>query len=395
MKKIAIVNQRYGLEVNGGSEYYARQIAERLTAFYDVEVITSKAKDYKTWSNFYSNDVECINGVTVRRFTVEKERGLAFRIVNRILRTLNFHPQWFEKIWIEKQGPYCPKAVEYLEEQSKEYDAIIFITYLYYPTAIGLPKLHEKAIFVPTAHDEPFIYYSIYNEVFKKAQAIVYLTEEEKRFVHKRFNNEHIMHRIMGAGVDLPTDINQQRFREKYGIDGDFFIYVGRVDASKGCDHMIQYFKEYKCSSSSDVKLVIIGQVMMDIEPDPDIKVLGFVEEQDKFDGIQGAKALILPSEFESLSIAVLESLALGRPVIVNGKCEVLKAHCDKSQAGLAYQDKKTFIESLKFMLNETQAYEQMSLKAKKYIEKNYCWKTIIDQYCELIEMVSNNNRKE
>lgn len=46
MKKIAIINQRYGLEVNGGSELYSRQIAERLKAKYEVEVLTSCAVEY-------------------------------------------------------------------------------------------------------------------------------------------------------------------------------------------------------------------------------------------------------------------------------------------------------------------------------------------------------------
>ena len=59
-KKIAIINQRYGLEVNGGSELYSRQIAERLTAKYDVEVLTSCAIEYVKWSNHYKEGVEII-----------------------------------------------------------------------------------------------------------------------------------------------------------------------------------------------------------------------------------------------------------------------------------------------------------------------------------------------
>ena len=68
MKRIALVNQRYGLEVNGGSEYYTRLIAERLTGEYQVDVITTKAMDYTTWENKYTADEEDINGVHVRRF---------------------------------------------------------------------------------------------------------------------------------------------------------------------------------------------------------------------------------------------------------------------------------------------------------------------------------------
>lgn len=49
-EKVAIINQRYGLEVNGGSELYSRQIAERLKAKYEVEVLTSCAVEYVKWT---------------------------------------------------------------------------------------------------------------------------------------------------------------------------------------------------------------------------------------------------------------------------------------------------------------------------------------------------------
>ena len=65
--KILFVVQRYGLEVNGGSEAYCRQIAEKLLDSYDVSVLTTCAEDYITWENKYSEGTEIINGVTVIR----------------------------------------------------------------------------------------------------------------------------------------------------------------------------------------------------------------------------------------------------------------------------------------------------------------------------------------
>ena len=53
-EKIAFVNQRYGLEVNGGSELLCRQMAEKLSEIYDVEVITTCALDYVSWENHYA-----------------------------------------------------------------------------------------------------------------------------------------------------------------------------------------------------------------------------------------------------------------------------------------------------------------------------------------------------
>lgn len=75
-KKICCVVQRYGMEVNGGAELHCRQISERLTPFYDVEVLTTKAIDYMSWKDEYSEDEEILNSVKVRRFSVAVERNL-------------------------------------------------------------------------------------------------------------------------------------------------------------------------------------------------------------------------------------------------------------------------------------------------------------------------------
>ena len=44
--RIALVNQRYGEEVNGGLEYYTKKLAEHIKVLYDVEVLSTKAVDY-------------------------------------------------------------------------------------------------------------------------------------------------------------------------------------------------------------------------------------------------------------------------------------------------------------------------------------------------------------
>ena len=58
MKRIALVHPRYGLEISGGSETYARKIAEHLANRYEVEVLTTKAVDSATWKDWYVRDVD-------------------------------------------------------------------------------------------------------------------------------------------------------------------------------------------------------------------------------------------------------------------------------------------------------------------------------------------------
>ncbi len=387
MKKIALVNQRYGMEVNGGSEYYTKLIAERLSRVYQVEVLTSKALSYEKWADYYTDNVETINNVTVRRFGVKHERrDLLMKILTRLITKLHMNFEWLCDIWVRQQGPYVPELIQYIGEHKNEYDAFVFVTYLYYPTVVGLKEVKEKAIFIPTAHDEPFIHFKSHSKLFNMPKAIIYLTEEEKALVERLYNNQDLPSVVAGVGVDVPEHVDNNRFCAKYNIKNDYIIYVGRVDKSKGCHEMLHHFLEYY-KKNDNLHLVIIGQLFMDIPEHPAIHYLGFVSEEDKFDGIAGAKLLWLPSQFESLSIAVLEAMSLSVPILVNGKCDVLKGHCDKSSGGLyytCYEECQTAIDKLL----EGKRREKMGENAHKYIETYYLWDNIINKMESLIEEI-------
>lgn len=392
MKKIALVNQRYGLEVNGGSEYYTRLIAERLTDVFQVDVITTKALNYTDWNNYYTADEEDINGVHVRRFPTEKCRAEDFNEYNGeyLSKISNGHfSEEEEKIWFEKQGPLCPAAIEFIKENRDNYDAFIFVTYLYYLTVMGMPEVAEKSVFIPTAHEEPFIHFKTFEKIFTLPKAFVFLTDEEKDLVQNLFNCREIPCEVMGTGVEIPCEPNENAFRKKFGIEEEYIIYVGRIDEGKDCPMMFKYFMEYKSRRpESRLKLVLMGKPVCRIPKHGDIISLGFVSEEDKFSGISGAKALVLPSKFESLSISVLEAMTLSVPVIVNGVCEVLKGHCVKSNGGLYYMNYFEFEGILDYIFSYDEEYALLCRNAEKYIEKNYRWDVIMRKFKEVIESI-------
>lgn len=387
--KIAIINQRYGLEVNGGSELYSRQIAEKLLKKYEVEVLTSCSVEYQKWANYYKEGVETINGVTVRRFKTEHERNV--KRFTELDIAIHKNPKVGTDIsdpWIEEVGPYCPSLVDYLEAHSDDYDVVIIVTYLYYPAVKSMPKVKDKVIFIPTAHQEPFIHFKMYEEMFKSPKGYIFLTPEEKLLVHGLFNNGDIPYDVMGVGVDVPENTNAKRFKEKTGLD-NYIIYVGRIDEGKDCPRLFKYFLEYKERNKNDVKLVLMGKEVVPVPKHPDIISMGFVSDEDKFDGISGAKALILPSKYESLSISVLEAMTLSIPVIVNGICDVLKGHCVKSNAGLYYKNYFEFEECVNYMFEHPHEYEIMKRNAVKYVKENFQWDIIMDKFDKMIEFVA------
>ncbi len=387
-KKICFVIQRYGLEVNGGAELLCRLLAEHMVPKYDeVHVLTSKAIDYMTWKDEYTADTETINGVIVHRFSVTHERKSSkFDEINA--RFLNQGLSEKEELeWIEQQGPAVPGLIQYLSDNKDNYDTFIFLTYLYYPTVLGVDKVKEKAIVLPLAHDEPYLRMKIFDSVFLKPKCLFFETEEERELVHGKYHNESIPSQIGGAGVDIPESVDAERFKQKYGLS-NFMIYVGRIDEGKNCHRLFQYFLEYKKRNDNDLKLVLMGKPVIDIPKHPDIISLGFVSEQDKFDGIAAAQMLVLPSEFESLSIVVLEAMSVGTPVIVNGKCPVLKGHCTKSNGAFYYHNYFEFEGEVNYMMEHPEVVEVMNQNAKQYVDENFQWDVIIQRLTELISSI-------
>lgn len=386
-EKILLVNQRYGLEVNGGSELLCRQLAELFTERYEVEVVTTCALDYQKWENYYEPGVEQLNGVTVRRFSVEsyREQEAFARISAKVLGNPNHTMEEAEE-WVRAQGPVCDAAVQFILDHHKEYKAVLFTTYLYYLSAMGLQHKLDNAYLMPTAHDEPPVYVKYYQKVFQNPVGMVYNTIEEKEFVERQFHVEHLPSIITGAGVDLPDMENVPEVRVRFGLHTDYILYIGRIDEGKNCHKLFEFFQRYKKQNINDLQLVLAGKPVIPIPEDENIRSVGFVSDEEKFGLIQECKALVLASEFESLSMVVLESMALEKPVLVNGNCAVLKGHCLKSNAGLYFTCYAEFEAALNYLLMYPEICEKMGANGKQYVIEHYQWPVILQKFYQLFD---------
>ena len=386
MKKIALVVHRYGLDVNGGAEYHCRVLAEHMASRYEVDVLTSCARNSLPWDNAYKEGVEIINQVNVHRFPVEKIRDDI--LFDELSKKVGKGEKEIEEEWISQMGPYCPSFIPFLEENADKYEAVIFITYAFYLTVKGMGLHLKNSILLATAHDDASVRLPIYREVFQSPAAFLYNSVEEKEFIIKNFYTQQKPSRLTCVGIDLPeTGVYELPERIKEYKD-NYIVYVGRVSNGKNFSELNRDFIEYKRRNPSQLKLIVLGIIddKMLLTYSEDIIYDGFVTEEEKTAVLENAKLLVMPSEYESLSLVILESMAAGRPVLVNGRCAVLKGQCIRSNAGLYYTDFFEFEAGLNYILSHEEAYMQMCENGYKFVKENYSWDKVVADISDLIE---------
>ena len=399
--RLLFVVQRYGEDIAGGSEQCCRLFCEYLVRNgHQVTVATSCAKSYTDWANELEPGNQTINGVTVQRFPVDRPRDPErFSSVDAsVVWEGHATPLATQELWVDEMGPRTIEMSDWLKSQVSEFDVMIFFTYLYYPTIRGLQAVAGKVptLFQPTAHVEPHITVPLFDQIFRLPDGFAFLSEEEADLVNKRFGHRPVED-VVGVGTDLNLQGNGQRFRERYDLKDDpFLLYVGRIDPGKGSLEAFEYFVAYKKRNPSNLKFIIVGDSVMHLPDHPDVISTGFVPEQEKLDAIDACTIFLQPSYFESFSMALTEAWSLRCAALVQGRCEVLSGHADRSGGAVKYDGFAEFEAAVDLLLENQEIIEELGINGRSYVEENYQWSRIISRYEKLLEevVVAFNQRR-
>jgi glycosyltransferase involved in cell wall biosynthesis len=409
--KIAFIVQRYGAEVLGGSEHLCRLVAERLAVQHEVDVLTTCARDYVTWKNEYLEGEDRVCGVTVRRFATDRERDNdAFNAYSDWIYN-NSHTREDELEWLRQQGPWCPSLIEFLKRHHQRYDVLVFFTYLYSLTVLGLEVAPSKSVLVSTAHDEPAIQLDVFRDVFRRPAAICFLTQSEQSFVHAQFRDLPPLEDVVGVGVDLPPPKPYPRmpapeddgaadeagepaardfpshltgrgvvFRRRHRLEGPIVLYGGRIDPGKGCEELIEYFSRY-VEGGGRATLVLMGVKMMPLPEVPYVRFAGLLSDQERLQAMEAATVVVCPSPYESLSLLALEAMSVGTPVLANARSAVLVEHCLRSNGGLFYAGQDEFLECLTLLVGDARLRAALGANGREYIRHHYRWDVVLGKY--------------
>jgi glycosyltransferase involved in cell wall biosynthesis len=387
--RLAVVVQRYGADINGGAELHARYIAERLSAHASVRVLTTCARDYLTWRNEFEPGLADVNGIPVERFPVSRQRDLRDfdRRSSHVFGAV--HSLQDELDWLDSEGPVSRSLLAHLRAGADDFDFVLLFSARYHHAYHGARTVAGKAVLVPTMERDPALGMALFGPLFRGVRAVMYNSLEERALIEAASGNADVPGVVVGVGSQIPDDVSAERARLKFGLHNPFVIYVGRIDANKGCAELFDFFVDYVRRRAAPLDLVLIGTPVLPIPAHPRIRHLGYVSDQDKFDGIAAAEALIMPSRFESLSMVALEAWALGRPVLANAACDVLVGQCIRSNAGLYYGDVREFAATLDTLLGDQALAATLGRNGRAYYARHYNWDVIERRYLEMLDRLA------
>jgi glycosyltransferase involved in cell wall biosynthesis len=383
MARLAFVVHRYG---RGGAERLCQAVAERLARRHDVTVLTTCALDNATWANELPAGETVENGVRVRRFATVSTRGFDYSELSD--HVLGGHGSREEQLrWLRAHGPHAPGLLVELERDWRGYDALFFVTYLSEATVLGTQVACERAVLIPTAHDEPALRLGMMHELFNAPRHVVYLAPAERRLVQALWRNETVPSSTVAMGMDPRPPADGARFRQGNGVEGDLLVYVGRVDPGKGADELVEWVRAHP--RASPLTLALLGQNAMGLLADGPILPLGYVDEQTKHDALAAADLFVMPSPTESLSIVTLEAWQHGTPVFVNERSAVLREHVVASQGGLYYAGRADFGAGLDYLLDGPKLRERMGENGRAYVAASFDWGTVEAEYERIVASIA------
>jgi glycosyltransferase involved in cell wall biosynthesis len=387
---LLVVVQRYG-DVAGGAEAHARMLVQRLVPHVDVTVATTTAVDYWTWENALTAGTTRVDGVTVHRFAVEKPRARAFHAYERRA-FAGGHALADEAAFLDAQGPVAPDLAEHLWRRGRDFDHVLFFTYIYWTTVFGLPLAPERAVLVPTAHDEPAIALSTYRRVFHLPRAIAYNTEEERAMVERRFANRRVANDVVGVGVDAPASADAARFRAAHGIEGPLFLYLGRIVEGKGVHTLLELWGRWQALAKTKATLVLAGHAEMRIPERPDVRYVGVLSDADKWDAYAACTAAVVPEAYQSLSLVALEAWAMARPVVCPASSNVLASMSRRAAAGVPYRGAAEFAEICELLVERPEIAGGLGRCGRSFVARTYTWPRVVEKYLDLFAEVRARN---
>jgi glycosyltransferase involved in cell wall biosynthesis len=421
--KFAFISPRYGADITSGADHACRLLAEQVCLRHDVDVLTTCARDSRHAISEYSEGADRVRGVVVRRFAVSQtnEPQDLRPLTDRLLDGPRTRAD--ELDWVRRLGPWSPGLLDYLKRQHRTYDALVFFS-LWHPTTVhGVQIAPDRSVLFPHLQLRPALRFGLWEEVLSTPRALGFLSATERRLASAYVRVTPEFEETVGVGVDPPPHQSYPRhqqdpadvvvadtegtrvhpgddeseeiylegrgipFRRRHRLYGRFALYGGRIEADNGSEEMLEYFDSY-ATADDDSTLVLMGARMMKTAQERYLQLPGVLPDRERMVAYEAADVTIAPSADDLIAQSVLESFAVGTPVLASARNEAAVEHCRRANAGLYYANRDEFVEAMRLLFTNTRLRERLAANGRDYVQQNYRWEAVLGRFDRLIARV-------
>ena len=416
--KFAFVTARYGADITTGPDHACRVLAEQVSSRHDVDVLTTCARNPQSWKNEFSEGTDRVRGALVRRFAVSQSRDeQAFtQFSARVLAGPRTRADELE--WLRRAGPWSAGLIDFIRRQHKSYDVLVFFSLCSPVTVAAATLAPERTIVFPYLQLQPALRFDVGAEILSAVRGVGLISGTERQLLrsYMRVTPQH--DEVVGIGIDPSPEQSYPRhqqdpadvvvddeataaggeddgpasylegrgipFRRRHRLYGPFALYGGRVEPDNGCEEMLDYFDTY-AASDGDTALALMGVKMMQVPEEPYIRLAGVLPERQRMIACEAADVTIAPSADDLVSQPLLESLAVGTPVLASARNSAAVEHCRRANAGLYYSNRGEFVEALRLMMTNSRLRGRLGENGRIYIRQNFRWDAVLGRFDRLV----------
>lgn len=383
--QVGLVVPRFHPDIFGGAELHARWLAEHLAAAgHDVTVLTTAVLDPTAWRDELPLGRSQSGAYAVHRFAADPkdlDRWLGLDMAIRGGQTLTLDD---EETWLRTGG--ASSAMErYLAAEPGRFDVVLGIPYMAATTYFAFRAVPDRFCAIPCLHDEPFARLRYVDRMLSQALGTMCNSWPEldlARRLHPRIGPTA----MVGLGFDEPpSPPDPALFRRKYGVEGRFAVFVGRLQTDKNLPQLLEYFVRWKERQGGDLQLVLVGEGDVVPPSRPDIRAIR-LDWADRDSMLAAAECLVQPSLMESLSIVTMQAWQAGSAVLTHGRGEVVRDHCVRSNGGLWYENYAEFEGMLSLLLGNEALSRRLGANGQAYVRREFSWDAVLARFHAALE---------
>jgi glycogen(starch) synthase len=394
--------------VIGGSERYVQEVARRQVADgHQVTIVASDADELSALWDRAARRVEPgapgeYEGVKIVRLPV---RGLpgggatfaVFRRATWLISQLSARAA----LLLGRHCPWVPDLARVMRDEPAD---------LFFAWNLGLEGLTAAVadeggrrrvpwLAVPLLHLGRPRFYTMRHQLalLGGAQRVFTQTERERRFLLEGgLEADRVCTVSPGIDLDEANQAEGPRFRRNHGIDGPLVLALGTLALDKGTVHLVRA-AQILWDEERPLTLVLIGSMEKAVQealvelPEAHSRKwlhLGQVSEQEKWDALDAADVVALPSRTESYGIVFLEAWARGKPVI-GARTGAIEEVIDDSDNGLLVQfgDVHALADALGRLLDDPELASGLGQRGREKVQSEFTWdeqygllRSVVDQ---------------